>query len=80
LSTYASPFTPGGDYRQDIPQSQLSTLPSEEPKVVLFCELKSGTIPATWSVWPVSRSLGWLNKMEGTLGEEDFTIVMEEAS
>ena len=65
-------------YRQDIPDSQLAGLPSDEPTIVLFCELESGTIPASWSVWPVSRSLGWLTRIEGTLGEEDFTILSEE--
>ena len=67
-------------YRQDIPESQLATLAAEEPSITVFCEFESGTIPATWSVWPVSRSLGWLRKLEGTLGEEDFTIVLNEAS
>ena len=67
-------------YRQDIPQSQLTALSAAEPKITLFCELESETIPATWSVWPVSRSRGWLARMEGALGEEDFTIVMDESS
>lgn len=66
-------------YRVDVPQAQLATLLSEGATLVLYCEFESGTIPASWSVWPVSRSLGWLPKMEGTLKEEDFTIVMEEA-
>ena len=65
-------------YRQDIPESQLAELSVGEPKIVLFCGLESGTIPATWSVWPVSRSLGWLRRLEGTLGEDDFTILSEE--
>jgi hypothetical protein len=29
-------------------------------------------------VWPVSRSRGWLSKIEGQLREEDFTILLEE--
>jgi Glycosyltransferase (GlcNAc) len=65
-------------YRQDIPQSQLATLLNGEPEIVLVCEFESGTIPAFWMVWPVSRSLGWLNKIEGALGEEDYTIVLED--
>jgi Glycosyltransferase (GlcNAc) len=65
-------------YRQDIPQSQLATLSSAEPTVVLVCEFESGTIPASWIVWPVSDSLGWLNKVEGRLGDEDYTIIMED--
>jgi hypothetical protein len=67
-------------YRYDIPESQLAALPTDESKIVLFCELQSGTIPATWSVWPVSHSRGWLRKIEGRLTEEDFTIVLEETA
>ncbi len=65
-------------YRQDIPQSQLAALSTEEPKIVLYCEFESGTVPATWSVWPVSRSQGWLDRIEGSLGEEDFTVIAED--
>ena len=67
-------------FRQDITATELASLPAGETSIVLFCELESGTIPAGWSVWPVSRSLGWLTKLEGTLGEGDFTILSEESS
>jgi hypothetical protein len=62
-------------YRRDIPASQLAMLATDEAKIVLVCELESGSIPATWTVWPVSRSHGWLVKVEGVLGEEDYAIV-----
>jgi hypothetical protein len=65
-------------YRQDIPPSQLATLPTTEPTVVLVCEFKSGTIPASWVVWPVSDSRGWLTKVEGRLREEDYAIIMDD--
>jgi hypothetical protein len=65
-------------YRQDIPASQLNALPAEEPKIVLYCEFESATIPAAWSVWPVSRSAGWLRRSEGWLSEEDFTMLKDE--
>jgi hypothetical protein len=65
-------------YRRDIPQSQLATLPSGESKIVLVCEFESGTIPTAWTVWPVSRSLGWLKRIEGALGDEDYAIVRED--
>jgi hypothetical protein len=45
---------------------------------MLICEFQSGAIPATWSVWPVSRALGWLNMIEGRLEDVDYTIVLEE--
>jgi hypothetical protein len=67
-------------YRKDIFEADLKTLPQNEPKIVLICEFQAGTIPTAWSIWPVSRSLGWLNKVEGTLAEEDYTIVVEDDS
>jgi hypothetical protein len=48
--------------------------------LVLVVEFQSGTIPATWSVWPVSRTLGWLSKIEGRLAEDDYTIILEDES
>jgi hypothetical protein len=65
-------------YRRDIPSSQLATLPAEEPRISLICELESGSIPARWRVQPVSRSRGWLSKIEGVLAEEDYAIVAED--
>ena len=65
-------------YRQDIPQPQVAKLPDGETTIVLVCEFESGAIPTTWTVWPMSRSLGWLKRIEGTLGDEDYTIVLED--
>jgi hypothetical protein len=50
----------------------------EQPEIELVCELQSGSIPAAWTVWPVSRSRGWLRKVEGKLQDGDFTILLEE--
>ena len=63
-------------YRRDIPSSQLASLRTAEPKIVLVCEFESGAVPVSWTVWPVSRSLGWLTRIEGTLGDGDYTIVV----
>ena len=65
-------------YRRDFPQSELEPLFGNAPNLVLVCEFQSGNIPATWTIWPVSRSRGWLTKLEGPLPEEDFTIVVED--
>ena len=65
-------------YRQDISPAQVDSFPSEESRIVLICEFQSGTIPATWTVWPVSQSKGWLTKIEGTLAEEDYTILLDD--
>jgi hypothetical protein len=65
-------------YRKDISKEQLDTLPSGQSELVIVCEFQSGSIPATWIVWPVSRSKGWLRKVEGRLLDGDYTIILED--
>ena len=65
-------------YRRDLSPRELEPLSLQQPEIVLVCELQSGSIPAAWTVWPVSRSRGWLRKIEGKLRDEDFTILREE--
>ena len=65
-------------YRRDLSHSEVEALPKTEPQIVLVCELQSGSIPAAWSVWPVSRSRGWLQKMEGKFEDGDYAIVLDE--
>lgn len=65
-------------YRRDLLPAELESLPRQQPEIVLVCELQSGSIPAAWTVWPVSRSLGWLKKIEGKLTDEDYTILLQE--
>jgi hypothetical protein len=64
-------------YRRDLSPQELEPLAGQKPEIELVCELQSGSIPAGWTVWPVSRSRGWLQKIEGQLREEDFTILLE---
>jgi hypothetical protein len=65
-------------YRHDLSPDELEPLSRQQPEIELVCELQSGTIPVSWSVWPVSRSRGWLTRIEGTLRDEDFTVLLEE--
>jgi len=65
-------------YRRDLSRVELASLPLKEPEMILVCELQSGSIPAAWTVWPVSRSRGWLKKIEGKFADEDFTILKED--
>jgi hypothetical protein len=65
-------------YRRDLSSEELESLSLQQPEIELVCELQSGSIPATWTVWPVSRSRGWLRKMEGKLQDGDFTILLDE--
>lgn len=64
-------------YRRDLSPQEIAPLAVQQ-EIELICELESGSIPAGWTVWPVSRKQGWLPKIEGQLQEEDFTILREE--
>jgi hypothetical protein len=65
-------------YRHDLSPDEIAALAMQQPEVELVCEFPSGSIPVSWTVWPVSRTRGWLAKIEGKLREEDFTILLEE--
>jgi UDP-N-acetylglucosamine (GlcNAc):hydroxyproline polypeptide GlcNAc-transferase len=65
-------------YRRDLTQTELGAPTLKQPEIVLVCEMQSGSIPATWTVWPVSRSRGWLKKIEGKLADGDYAILREE--
>ena len=66
-------------FRRDFARAELETLTGAEPVVTLVCEFDSGIIPVSWSVWPASRSRGWLQRIRGVLAEDDYTIVLAEA-
>jgi hypothetical protein len=65
-------------YRRDFPGSELQSVTGSEAKIALVCELESGIIPVSWTVWPVSAAHGWLNKLRGTLAEDDYTIIRDD--
>ncbi len=65
-------------YRRDLSRAELESLPKQQPQIVLVCELQSGGIPAAWTVWPVSRSRGWLKKITGVFQDEDYSVILEE--
>ena len=49
-----------------------------ESKIALVCEVESGILPASWTVWPVTTSSQWLSKIKGTLAEDDYAIIQED--
>ena len=65
-------------YRHDLSPEEIAALLVQRPEIELVCELQSGSIPVSWTVWPVSRTRGWLNKINGKFRREDFTILLEE--
>jgi len=65
-------------YRQDLSTAELRPLLSGPSKIVLVLEFQSGSIPSTWTLWPVGRSGDWLPKLTRPLADEDYTIVIED--
>jgi hypothetical protein len=65
-------------YRRDFPGSELQIITGDEPKIALVCELQSGIIPFSWTVWPVDQDHGWLQKLKGVLEEGDYAIIKED--
>ena len=65
-------------YRRDLTPPEVQALPLDQPQMVLVCELQSGTVPAGWTVWPVSRTHGWLSKIAGRFADGDYAILRED--
>jgi hypothetical protein len=65
-------------YRRDVQRSELEALTGDEPTILIVCELESAVLPASWSVWPVSRTQGWLHRLSGNLNEDDYAIVSDD--
>ena len=65
-------------YRRDLTAVEVQALPLDESEIVMVCEFQSGSIPAGWVVWPVSRTLGWLRRIEGRFAEGDYAVVLED--
>jgi hypothetical protein len=53
-------------YRADADRKEVaSLLAGDTPHAVVSRQFETDRIPATWTVWPVSDSKGWLEKVEG---------------
>lgn len=61
--------------RVDIAPEKLTALSGSGEQIELICEFPSEAIPAAWTVWPQSRSKGWLGMIGGVLEEGDFAIL-----
>ncbi|MGE3190698.1 MAG: WlaTC/HtrL family glycosyltransferase, partial [Vicinamibacterales bacterium] len=58
-------------HRLDLAGDEVAALlATGEPAVVIHREFESERVPATWTVWPVSVSRGWLDKIEGPVLSE----------
>jgi len=65
-------------YRRDLTPEELMPLHGDEEKIAVICEFSSGAIPASWIVWPLSHSQGWLQKVQGRFQDGDFVILKED--
>jgi hypothetical protein len=65
--------------RLDASSEELEPFRDAEGPIVFTCEFPSATIPATWTVSPMSRSRGWLPMVSGALGKDDFAVLDEAA-
>jgi Glycosyltransferase (GlcNAc) len=65
-------------FRRDVQRAELEALSGDEPTIVLVCEFESAVLPVSWSVWPVSRTQGWLKRISGKFDEKDYAIVMDD--
>jgi hypothetical protein len=53
-------------FRLDADPAEIRTLLDDDaPTAVVRRSFESDRDPASWVVWPVSRSRGWLDRIEG---------------
>lgn len=65
-------------YRQDIMREELKPLNGDKEELAVVCEFFSETCPASWVLWPLSLSKGWLPKLQGRFQEGDVAVLVEE--
>ncbi len=64
--------------RVDITPEDLKAFQNSEEYLALVCEFSSEAPPESWTVQPLTRSRGWLPKMQGQLSGDDFAVLLEE--
>ena len=64
-------------HRRDWTKQELEGVTDPAVQNVLLAEMQSGVVPARWSIWPFSRTRGWLYKIVGEFHDDDFTIVVD---
>lgn len=63
---------------RDIGPEELGPLAGAKGELAIVCEFSSDTIPANWTLWPLTRSGKWLRKFGGQFSDEDFSILKNE--
>lgn len=65
-------------YQQNLMPEGLKPLNSDGDDLAVVCEFFSETAPACWLLWPLSRSQGWLTKIQGPFRDGDFAVLHDE--
>ncbi|HEY4837457.1 MAG TPA: GlcNAc-transferase family protein [Candidatus Acidoferrales bacterium] len=63
---------------RDVSPEDLAPLANAAGELAIVCEFPSETIPANWTLWPLTRSGQWLPKFGGRLSDEDFAILSDD--
>ena len=64
--------------RRDLGADELTPFAEGGEDLALICEFDSETAPASWSIWPLTRSAGWMRKIGGSFSGDDFSILKED--
>lgn len=65
-------------YQKNLTPAEIQPLNGEGDDLAIVCEFSSEIAPAAWVVWPLSRSQGWLTKIQGQFLDGDYAILHEE--
>ena len=62
---------------RDVSAEELATFAAAQ-ELAIVCEFHSESIPANWTLWPLTRSGQWLPKFGGQLSDDDFAILSKD--
>jgi len=62
-------------YRRDVTSSEFDAVVTGQTQIIIERSFDSSRLPTKWTVWPKSRSAGWLQKIQGSLDDRTRKIV-----
>jgi Glycosyltransferase (GlcNAc) len=62
-------------YRRDLMAEELKPMVGSDGEIALIFEFDSQTVPAGWTIMPLTRAGGWLPMVKGRLGDGDFAVL-----
>ncbi len=65
-------------YQQNLMPEEIQPLNGDGDDLAIVCEFFSETSPACWVLWPLSRSRGWLTKIQSPFRDGDVAILHDE--